>query len=77
MSAHKINFGKEIMSYTNTNHKFVFVYHKHKKSFWIAPRWQKKKKKTTTTNSKGDAPTPKNVGYSHLAVCRSQKVRYD
>jgi hypothetical protein len=25
------------MSYTNTNHKFVFVYHKHKKSFGIAP----------------------------------------
>ncbi len=37
MSAHKINFGTEKMSYTNTNHKFVFVYHKHKKSFGIAP----------------------------------------
>ncbi len=37
MSAHKINFGMEKMSYTNTNHKFVFVYHKHKKSFGIAP----------------------------------------
>ncbi len=37
MSAHKINFGTEKMSYTNTNHKFVFVYHKHKKSYGIAP----------------------------------------
>ncbi len=37
MSAHKINFGTEKMSYTNTNHKFVFVYHKHKQSFGIAP----------------------------------------
>jgi hypothetical protein len=26
VSAHKINFGTEKMSYTNTNHKFVFVY---------------------------------------------------
>ncbi len=37
MSAQKINFGTEKMSYTNINHKFVFVYHKHNKSFGIAP----------------------------------------
>jgi hypothetical protein len=43
--AHKINFGTEKMSYTNTNHKFVFVYHKHKKSFGIAPIWRVKSDK--------------------------------
>jgi hypothetical protein len=37
VSAHKINFGTEKMSYTNTKHKSVFVYHKHKKSFGITP----------------------------------------
>jgi hypothetical protein len=41
VSAHKINFGMEKMIYTNTNHKFVFVYHKHKKSFGIAPHSQR------------------------------------
>ncbi len=46
--AHKINFGTEKMSYTNTNHKFVFVYHKHKKSFGIAPLNYLSKLKNTT-----------------------------
>ncbi len=43
MSAHKINFGMEKKSYTNTIHKFVFVYHKHKKSFGIAPIYLRKR----------------------------------
>ncbi len=37
VSARKINFGMEKMSYTNTKHQLVFVYHKQKKSLGIAP----------------------------------------